>query len=92
VIELPGAASNQPFSEHYSQAEVLGERIKIPVVVQQVIPTLDAAGGNHRIDGLSNGHTKQAQRPKILRCLNRDLLSAQVHDRQRVSAGPSKTR
>ena len=44
------------FSSRYAQAEVLGERIKIPVIVEQVIPALDAPGGNHRIDGLANGH------------------------------------
>src|ERR1017187_4806741 len=62
---------------------MLCERIKNPVVVQQVIPTLDAAGSNHRIGGLANGHAEVAQRPEVLRRLNRDFLPAQLYHDQR---------
>ena len=60
-----------------------GKRIEVPVVVQQVIPALDASGGNHRIEGLANGDAEAAERPEIFRRLNRDFLSAQLHDDQR---------
>src|ERR1700687_2098694 len=39
---------------HHSETQVLGERLKIAVAVQQVIPALDASRRNHRIDGLAN--------------------------------------
>ena len=67
---------------------MLGERIEIPVVVQQLIPALDAPGCNHRIDGLANDNTHPAQRAKIPRRLNRDFLSAQLHYRQRSQHSP----
>ena len=54
---LPSAAG---LSGHYAQAEVLGERIEIPVAVQQAIAALDAAGGDHRINGPANGHAEPA--------------------------------
>src|SRR5580700_5749227 len=57
-------------SGDYPQTEVLGERIEIPVVVQQLIPALDAAGCNHRIDGLADRYALPAQVAKILRRLN----------------------
>jgi len=44
---------------------------------------LDAARRDYRIDCLADGHTEVAQCPEILRRLNRDLLSAQIHYRQR---------
>ena len=31
-----------------------GKRIKIPVVVKQVVPAFNKTRGNHRIDGLAN--------------------------------------
>jgi hypothetical protein len=48
---------------------VLGERIKFPVVVQQVIAALDASGSNHCVDGLTNGHAGIAKQSEILRRL-----------------------
>jgi hypothetical protein len=44
----------QAWSVHYAQTKVLGERIEVPVAVQQIIPALDASGCNHGIDGLAN--------------------------------------
>src|SRR5260370_826902 len=79
----PRLSSTAGLSDHHAQAEVLDERIEIPVVVQQVMPALDASGGNHRIDGLANRHAEPAQRAEILRRLNRDFLSAQLHYHQR---------
>jgi hypothetical protein len=70
-------------SDHDSEPEMLGERIKIFVVAQQVITALDAPRGNHGIDGLANGHAVVAQRPEVFRRLNRDFLSAQFYDDQR---------
>lgn len=81
-------ATSTRLSGHYTQAEVPGERIEIPIVVQQVIPALDASGGNHRIEGPANGHAKPSQRSEVLRCLNRDFLSAQLHDRRRSQLSP----
>src|ERR1039458_4598804 len=75
-------------SYYHAQAEVLGKRIKVPVVVQQVISALDASGGNHGIDGLANGHAEVAQRPEVFRRLNRDFLSAQLHEDQRCQHLP----
>src|SRR5471032_311556 len=75
-------------SDRYAQAQVPGEVIEIPVVVQQVIPALDASGSNHRIDGLANGDAEFAQRPEILRRLNRDFLSAQLYHHQRSQHFP----
>jgi hypothetical protein len=72
----------------HAQAEVLGERIEIPIVVQQVIPAFDASGCNHSIDRLANGHAEPAQRAEILRRLNRDFLPAQLHHRSAKSAFP----
>jgi hypothetical protein len=70
-------------SDHYAQPEVLAKRIKVSVVVQQVVPALDASGSYHGIDGLANGHAQLAQRPVIYRRLNRDFLPAQLYDGQR---------
>src|SRR6266571_7907045 len=56
--------------------------------MQQGIPALDASGCNHRIDGLTNGHAACAERPEILRRLNRDFLSAQLYDDQRSQHRP----
>jgi hypothetical protein len=53
---------NLRLSDRHSQAEVLRERVKILVVVQQVIPALDAASRNYGIDGLANGYAASAQR------------------------------
>ena len=47
-------------SHHYAQSEVPGKRIEVPVVVQQVKPAFNASGGDHRIDGLANGHAEAA--------------------------------
>jgi len=38
-VRIAAAAAQ---SDHYAQPEVLGERVKIPVVVQQRIPAFDA--------------------------------------------------
>jgi len=83
-----GVSSNQTIpdtreSVDYPQTEVLGECIEIPVVVQQFIPALDASGCNHRIDGLADSYTVLAQDANILRRLNGNFLSAQLHHRQR---------
>src|ERR1700676_2544254 len=62
---------------------MLGEGIKIPVVVQQVVPAFDATGSDHSIDGFANGHAEVAQCAEVFRRLNRDFLSAQFYDDQR---------
>src|SRR5579872_3469697 len=81
--------SRQPgLSGDYPQTEVLGERIEIPVAVQQFVPALDASGCNHCIDGLTNGYASLAQCAKILRRLNGDFLSAQLHHHQRSQHFP----
>src|SRR5260370_15892848 len=79
----PQLSSTAGSSDHYAQAEAPDERIEIPVVVQQVMPALDASGGNHRMDGLANRRAEPAQRAEVLRRLNRDFLSAQLHYHQR---------
>src|ERR1039458_10484558 len=56
-------------SYYHAQAEVLGKRIKVPVVVQQVISALDASGGNHGIDGLANGHARSEEHTSELQSL-----------------------
>src|SRR3954447_9556552 len=76
------------WSDHYAQSEVLGEGIEIPVVVQQLIPALDASGCNHRIDGLANRYAQPAQCAEILRRLNGDFLPAQLHHHQRSQHFP----
>jgi hypothetical protein len=69
-------------SNHDAETEVRDERIKIPIVVQQIVPALDTFGGNHRVDRLADGHAAVTQRPKIPCGLYRDFLSAQLHYRQ----------
>ncbi len=66
-------------THHYTQAQVLGEGIKVAVAVQHVVPAFHASGGYHSIDGLSNGHAEYAQRTKIFRRLNRDFLTAELN-------------
>src|ERR1035441_6079520 len=56
--------------------------------MQQGVPALNAAGCNHRIDSLANRDAAVAQRPKILRRLNRDPLPAQLDDNQRSEHSP----
>src|ERR1035437_1006238 len=89
VIRKPRLSSTAGLSDRHAQTEVLGERIKIPGVGQQVIPAFDASGCNHSIDGLANGHAEPAQRAEILRRLNRDCLAAQLHYHQRSQHFPS---
>lgn len=88
---LPGEFSPYPqnnlfamarVSGDYPQIEVPGERIEIAVVVQQLIPALDASGRNHRIDGLADRHAFLAQAANILRRLNGNIPSAQLHQGQ----------
>src|ERR1019366_5824608 len=81
--DSPPLSPEAALSDCHAQPEVLGERVKIPVVVQQVVPAFDASGRNHGIDGLANGHAEPAQRAEILRRLNRDFLPAQLHHLQR---------
>ena len=67
---------------------MLDERIKILVVVQQLIPAFDTSGRNHSMDGLANGHAELAQRAEIPRDLNRDFLAAQFHYLERSQHFP----
>jgi hypothetical protein len=41
---------------HDAQPQVSDERLKVSVVVQQVVPTRDAPGGNYHSDRLANGY------------------------------------
>jgi hypothetical protein len=46
---LAGKRAAGWLSVDHAQAQMLDERLKIPSVVQQVIPALDASGGNYLI-------------------------------------------
>ena len=72
-------AANLFLRDRYAQPEVLGEWIKVPIVVQQLIPALNAPGRNHRTDSFAYGNAEPAQSPEILRSLNRNFLSAQLY-------------
>ena len=62
---------------------MLRKRIKVPVAVQQVVPTLNAMRGDYCIDGLANGHAELAEGSEVPRRLNCDSLAAQLHGSER---------
>jgi hypothetical protein len=68
------------FSDHCPQAEVFGERIEVPVVLQQAIPAPYASGCNHRMDGLANRYADPAQRAGVLRRLNPNPAAPEMVD------------
>jgi hypothetical protein len=70
-------------SVNCAQPEVLNERIKIPVIVKQIISALDASSGDNDIYCLANGYAGCAQNAKVPGGLNRNFGSAKFNDRQR---------
>ena len=59
------------------------EGLEVLVVVQQRVSIFDAAGRNHRVDRLANGHSLRSKHSVVLRSLNRDARSAKIDNNQR---------
>src|SRR6266568_895341 len=72
-----------PGSGDDTEPEVLCERIKIPVAVQEIIPTLDTASCDDRVNRLTDRDTAPPQHAEILRRLNRDFQPPDLNDQQR---------
>ena len=61
---------------------MLNKGVKVSVAVKQREATLNAASGNHRINGFAHGDSQRPQRTEVLGRLNGDVLSNQINDNQ----------
>ena len=61
---------------------MLDHRLKIPVVVQQMVAVLDAVGGDEQVETCPQGHAQAAQMPIIAGGRLRDVRADEADDRK----------
>src|SRR4051794_27619957 len=61
---------------------MLGERVEIPIAMQQFPAAHNAPGGDDGIDCLANAHSQAAKCAKVFCSLNCDLLATEFYYRQ----------
>src|SRR5262249_16010838 len=71
------------FRQRGAKPEMSNKRVEVPITEEQREPALDAARGNHSIDGLAHRNTKSAQRAEIPSRFNSNILAADLNNLQR---------